>query len=57
MKAKEPKPQRRARAEKPVPFMVRLYKRHKKSIQLYAKVYKISEAEAVRRAIEAAPAL
>jgi hypothetical protein len=44
--------------EKPVPFMLRLYKKHRRSIKLSAKVYKLSEAEVIRRAIElAAPSL
>lgn len=58
MRNKEPKPPRAKKPEKPVPFMVRLYKKHRKAIKLAARVYKLSEAEVIRRAIEiAAPSL
>jgi hypothetical protein len=58
MKVKEPKLRAKKQGEKPVPFMVRLYKKHRKSIKLAARVYKLSEAEVIRRAIEiAAPGL
>jgi len=47
-----------AKRETPKPFMVRLYKKHRKSIKLAARVYKLSEAEVIRRAIEiASPSL
>jgi hypothetical protein len=49
---KEPKPQRKVRAEKPVPFMVRLYKRQRKLVKDYAKYNKVSEAEIIRGAID-----
>jgi hypothetical protein len=43
-----------AKKETPRPFMVRLYKKHRKSIKVAARVYKLSEAEVIRRAIEIA---
>jgi hypothetical protein len=43
-----------AKKETPKPFMVRLYKKHRKSIKVAARVYKLSEAEVIRRAIEIA---
>jgi hypothetical protein len=47
-----------AKRETPKPFMVRLYKKHRKSIKLGVRVYKLSEAEVIRRAIEiASPSL
>lgn len=38
--------------EKPKPMIIRFYKTHRKYIKKVAKVYKISEAEVVRRAID-----
>jgi hypothetical protein len=53
MKAKEPKPPRaRKQAEKPVPFMVRFYKKPRKGITKLARISKVSDAYIVRLAVD-----
>jgi len=52
MKAK-PKPSRAKKAEKPVPFMVRLYKKHRRIVRAVSAKRKMSEASFIRDAIEA----
>jgi hypothetical protein len=42
------------KVETPKPFMVRLYKKHRRAIKNAAKIGKCSEAEIVRSAVEIA---
>jgi hypothetical protein len=54
MKVKEPKPSRaRKQAEKPVPFMVRLYIKQRAIVRRVSAKRKMSEASFIRDAIEA----